>query len=377
MFSSKLYLREDAVKNNNTAPIYLTIIIDRKVKKYHTECFVEPAFWDGNCVKSKYIRANEINLYINSMKNKAEKIAMDIMNDGKLLTFDVFEQYFLKNKGSIDFYAFCENFLITNGSRYAKSTLKRLYTELTKLKKFAPKLYFNQLNLDFLNEYEKYMRDVLHNKTNTIGKTMKTLKMYTNQAFISEVIKEVPFKDYKIRKVPSNKIFLSDGQLNTLEDLYLSKQLDEKLTNTLKVFLFSCYTGLRYSDVLLISKSNIIDDKYINLVNQKTNEQVIIPLIDKANELIDNSINSGNLFRVYSNQKMNAYLKLIMMFAKIDRQVSFHTARHTFATISLNLGIPLDVVSKILGHRDLRATQVYAKLLDKTKFLQMDKWNKN
>lgn len=376
MFSTKLYLRKKAVKNNNTAPIYLQVIIDRKIKFYHSECFVEPALWDGNNVKTKYIRANEINLFINSMKNKAEKIAMDIMNNDKQLNFEIFEKYFLKNKQSIDFYTFCENFLSINGSRYASGTLKHLYSELTKLKKFAPELYFNQITFDFIGDYEKYMRDILHNKTNTVGKTMKKIKMYCNQAQISGIIKETPFKNYKIRKAPTNKVFLSDGQLKTLEDLFFDKQLDEKLINTLKVFLFCCYTGLRYSDILMLNKSNIIDSKYINIVNQKTKEQVIIPLIDKALQLIDNSINSGKIFKVYTNQKMNEYLKLIMMFAKIDRQVSFHTARHTFATISLNLGITMDVVSKILGHTDLRTTQIYAKLLDKTKFQQMEKWNK-
>ena len=161
-----------------------------------------------------------------------------------------------------------------------------------------------------------------------------------------------------------------------LEQL-LIQNVDKKFNNVLTWFLFSCYTRLRYSDLYGLTWENINNNK-INIIQEKTNEAVYVPIIDKAQNLLPETlVKAGKVFKLYTNQKCNEYLKLIMILAGINKKsISFHCARHTFATVSLNLGIRFEVVSKLLGHTDLKTTKIYARLLNETTDNEMLKWNK-
>ena len=148
------------------------------------------------------------------------------------------------------------------------------------------------------------------------------------------------------------------------------------MKNTLKCFLFSCYSGLRYQDLFNLKYSNIADG-FIDIEMEKTNETLRIPLSSKALKLIGHEKHktTDKVLNVYTNQKVNDYLKVGLTLAGIKKNMSFHCSRHTFASISLNLNIPLNVVSKLLGHNDLKTTLIYAKLDEQTKVDEMKKWD--
>lgn len=277
-------------------------------------------------------------------------------------------------KQGVDLYSFALEFIESFKNKYAESTYKMLVSEINKLKRFKPSLTFDEIDYDFFSRYEIYLRDTLKNQPNTISKSLKKIQLFINIAIRKGILASNPVSYYKIKIIASKRAYLTIEELQTLEHLYNSKEINQNMSETLHCFLFACYTGLRYSDIRKLDYKDITDG-CIQLTQSKTGIQVTIPLSDKAKLLINQSWQSGSVFSVCSNMKANAHLKLIIEKAGINKKVTFHTARHTFATISLNIGIPMEIVSKLLGHSDIKTTQIYAKLFEKTKFEQMEKWN--
>jgi integrase len=190
-------------------------------------------------------------------------------------------------------------------------------------------------------------------------------------------MKNNPFKFITIKKVEGKRDFLSTDELNRLSQAYFTGKVRNPIEQEiLKYFLFSCYTGLRYSDLKLLGKDSI-DANKININMHKTGYIVSIPLTQKAKQLLplETFPDTGYVFRIYCNKVTNRVLKQIGQRFDIHKKLTCHVARHTFATVSITLGIPIEVVSKLLGHTNLRTTQVYAKIVDSVKEREMEKWN--
>ena len=219
------------------------------------------------------------------------------------------------------------------------------------------------------------MRTELNNKTNTVGKTLKKIKALLQVAYKKGIIQKIEISSYKLKYEKTNRTFLSTVEVNQMEEL-LSKDIPGQIINTVKCFLFCCYTGLRYADLFNLKYSNIIDNS-IEIQQQKTDHFLRIPLSQKALKFIDQQKlpTKEKIFNAYTNQKMNDYIKVAALMIDMKKSISFHCARHTFATIALNLGLPLNVVSEFLGHTDLKTTLIYAKLLEKTKIAEMSKFD--
>ena len=170
-----------------------------------------------------------------------------------------------------------------------------------------------------------------------------------------------------------------DREFLTQEEIQkmVEKELyTERLDQVKDIFLFSCFTGLAYADVKKLSRNDIVigidGDKWIKIKRSKTDTRSNIPLLPTAIDILNkynghpDVSNKGRLLPVLSNQKMNAYLKEIAVLSKINKNLTFHLARHTFATsVTLSNGVPIESVSKMLGHKSLRTTQHYAKILDR------------
>jgi site-specific recombinase XerD len=216
------------------------------------------------------------------------------------------------------------------------------------------------------------------NSQNTILKRFKTLKVFIYRAIEQGIIKENPLKKIKIKSVEGQMLYLTIEEVNKLEKLFKGF-LTNNLHKTLHYFLFACYTGLRYSDIKNLKFSNIYQDqegKYIQKQVFKTKDFIKIPLSKRAIELIPSkSFNEKCVFDVYSNQETNRNLKDLMKLAGINKRITFHCARHTFATITLELDGDLSAVQKLCGHSKIQTTQIYAKVLDKSKQRAIDRWN--
>jgi len=194
-------------------------------------------------------------------------------------------------------------------------------------------------------------------------------------------MKKNVFDNYSIKRVPGHREFLTPDELKKLEDLFKSGELKRYESNILRYFLFSCYTGLRFQDIKNLRfvdlKKEIHNKKKVTLIKikmHKTKDEVSIPVIKKAAALIPEGFQNQKVFKVNTNQVTNRNLKLIYEKIGITKNITFHSARHTFATNGITLGIPIEVISKLLGHRDLKATGIYAKIVDDKKIQEMKKW---
>ena len=226
------------------------------------------------------------------------------------------------------------------------------------------------------------MIEKLGNRENTYFKSLSFLRTVCNLAKREGILQKNPFDGFKIRKYEGYREYLNDDELKRLiklhnEDAHLITKNEH---HCLTYFLLACFTGLRYSDIRKLKKQQIIDN-YIILEQQKTKRIVKIPLNEYAKKIIFNIPGFKDILpqipilRTFTNQATNRILKRIAITAQIKKNLTFHVARHTFATISINLNIPLEVIRELMGHRDIKTTLIYAKILDSTKEREIAKWN--
>ncbi|WP_442796362.1 site-specific integrase [Pelobium manganitolerans] len=264
------------------------------------------------------------------------------------------------------------------GQDFQKSTLQRYETALMHTRDFMLWKYhvkdiaISKINFEFLNEFEYYLRSVRNCANNSAIKYIKNLGKIVRICLGNGWLTVDPYVNYKPKTKKVHRAVLNEADLAKL----VAKEFAiERLNQVRDIFVFSCYTGLAYVDVRKLKRSEIekgIDgDLWIYTHRQKTDSLSRIPLLPVALEIIQKyedhpqCITEDLLLPVISNQKMNAYLKEIADLCGIDKLLTFHIARHTFATtVTLNNGVPIETVAKMMGHSNIKTTQIYAKVLD-------------
>jgi site-specific recombinase XerD len=240
------------------------------------------------------------------------------------------------------------------------SSLKRHWTEIYKLKRFTNDIPLSKVNLEFLNRYKQFCYDQ-GNAQNTVWSSLKFLRTIINKAHRERLIFDNPFDLFEFPKYKEvEKIFLSESQVKEIDKICQDKTCQKELRFIGCWFLIGCYTGLRFSDMNSFDKKRIRDGRLVLYMN-KTGQPVSIPIEQKVNQLLQ-LVNFQPLNK--TNQYANRIIKEIASLAGIHENVSFHTARHTFATLALTKGLRLETVQKLLGHRNIKDTAVYAKLIN-------------
>jgi len=265
------------------------------------------------------------------------------------------------------------------GKEYALGTLKRFKSAQSALELFIKNKYkandipIQNLTFQFITEFEFFLKSVRCVQHNTAMGNLKKLKKIVRQCVANGWLEKDPFMNYKVKIRDTNRTYLTEEELNRIAEKKLSI---ERLSLVRDIFLFSCYTGLSYSDVAKLTPSDIatgIDGgKWVFTTRTKTGIPSRIPLLPPALAILDLytnhpvAVNVGSCLPVFSNQRMNSYLKEIADSCDIHKELTFHCARHTFATtITLTNGVPMETVSTMLGHKSIRTTQQYAKIVDK------------
>ncbi|MGX1755211.1 site-specific integrase [Sphingobacterium mizutaii] len=264
------------------------------------------------------------------------------------------------------------------GNGFRENTLKGYKTTYSHLENYIAKEFsaadieLHRIDHSFIVGYEYYLRSEKLCSDISAAKYIKHLRKIVNLSLAHGWIATNPFRFYKSNAKPKEKSYLTRGELLRIED----KKLEiSRLQHVRDIFVFCCYTGLSYADVTKLCKDNIevgIDNRFwIKIRRQKTNTISSIPILPKALEILESyrdyppCESNGPMLPVLSNQKMNSYLKEIADLCGITKELTFHIARHTFATtVTLSNGVPIETVSKMLGYLDIRTTQHYAKLLD-------------
>lgn len=368
--------------------IYVRITVGKKVAEASLKRKVEAQYWDqaGECIKGNKKLQQELKPFLDDVRYKFTDCFRKLQVERKPISAVALKDSFLGKEESS--YTLCGLMKYHNENMktvLAPGTLKNYFTTERYVKLFLEKkhrskdMYLLELNYQFITEFEIFLRKTtpldesnpLSN--NGIMKHMERLRKMVTLAAKMEWIPKDPFQQYSLKFQKVDKAFLTIQELTTLETTDLKVQ---KLHLARDLFIFSCYTGLAYVDLMNLQPSNIcwgIDGNlWLKTARKKTEVPVNIPLLNKANAILEkyrDDVRAKNRDRVFprlSNQKMNAYLKQIAIACEITKPFSFHMARHTFATIvTLSNGVPIETVSKMLGHTKLSTTQIYARVLER------------
>lgn len=365
---------------NGLNPVYMRAFQHGRKIEIATSVVLEKADWSE--VKQRVKRRNKhhekYNAILEAFEKKASKhILYNFVHEDTPTTLSQFKDYMI-SIGNTDesFTDYILAYLNDNKPRLRLESWWSYKSQVTKLLKFKSRVCFADLTEKFINEYQNYMLRTLGNNENTVSKSLRSLRTFVNVAMRYGYIKNNPFKYLKIKKVDGKRDFLTADELSNLNQVFFSDNIKCAMeAEILRYFLFSCYTGLRYSDLRSLQKSSI-KDKMIQINMHKTGYLVNIPLSQKAQKLLQIENLTDHVFRVYCNKVTNRILKNLGKQYGIQKKLTCHVARHTFATLSITLGIPIEVISKLLGHTNLKTTQVYAKIVDDVKEREMEKWNK-
>ena len=371
-FTLRNYLDKEGLQNI----VYMIILNGENIPQY-TEFKTHSKYWDAKeqRLKGGHVLSNDINIQLDTIvQNFSKFITLCKVQNIDIDKFTI--RNFFTNKKvtpSKDFLFFCQD----NIDKYGKTNLKKssLYVHnscLASLKSFAPSISFDDVNVEFLMDYEKHLKG-LNNDVNTIHKKIKFIRTYINKAITLGIYDKYVFRNFKIKTKSSKPNFLSLEDFNKLVAYYFETQSSLHKKH-LQYFLFACCTGLRYSDLRKLKWADITE-KSIYIRMEKTENVITIPMNKKIKSFLPLVRTESFVFDLPTNQVGNKFLKLIATAAKVEKILTFHVARHTFATLSLNYGISLHSVQKLLGHKRSETTEIYAKLSNKTLENEMLKWD--
>ena len=381
-----IYAKTTKANASGQLPIYIRLTVDGQRFEFSSKKFIEKSKWSAELSKMKGSseEARTINNYLDLMKSKVFDIQMELIHKNEELSLENFKSRILgthqRERMIIPIYQNHNDKiedLIGNG--YAYGTLERLKISLKHLQEFIQWKYnlsdisINKIDYAFVSEFEFYLRSIKKCNNNTAVKYVRNFRKIIKICLDNDWLDKNPCSRYEGKMKEVERDFLTEEELNRI---YNKRFSSERLTLVKDIFIFSCFTGLAYVDVKGLKKDHIaigIDgEKWIFKNRQKTDTKSKIPVLPIAQEIIQKysdhpkCLNEDSVLPILTNQKMNAYLKEIGDLCDISKEITFHMARHTFATsVTLTNGVPIETVSKMLGHKNIQTTQHYAKILDK------------
>ena len=264
-----------------------------------------------------------------------------------------------------DFFEEIRKSVILQSNQLSKFSLSTYLSHISKIHQYRPQLDCNDIDVPFLQGYVEFMRQ-RKNSNGTIYRSLAVLRKFVNILLKKGFIKESPFVDFRMHRTRNRRDYLEISELKILYDCFFEK--GDLLTfaerESMRAFLFSCFTGLRYADLKNLCTDDIKNGK-IHKWTQKTGQMVYIPIPKQALPLIEN-VENGHVLHVVNNSSFNKNLKSAARKLEFKRTLHTHLARHTFATVCISLGIPIEVVSKLLGHSVIQTTLIYANYADAT-----------
>jgi len=373
---------------NNQASLYARITVNGKRAVISLKRKVLISNWDvhKNRAKGASQKSRILNGYLDETYNHLFNSYRDLMAGNKLITAQAIKARYLgkgeNNRSILDIIDYHNKDM---NDKLKWGTQKNYYTTQGYISKFLLKsyktsdMYLKELDYDFVIKFEKYLRNYIpedhHQRmgNNTVMKHIERFRKLVNLSIKLGWINNDPFINYKSKFVKNERGFLSLVELQAIEKKSFTTV---RLQLVKDLFVFSCYTSLSYIDVINLTRENLnmgIDGElWIYYRREKTTKPIRIPLLPKALDIVEKykdnkiSISQGTIFPKISNQKLNSYLKEIADVCGIQKNLTFHIARHTFATtVTLSNGMPIETVSKLLGHSRIATTQIYAKVIER------------
>ena len=385
-FSVILFTRKSRSIANQLS-IYARITVNGKRSEISLKRDLLLKEWDTgkNRVKGSSNKARILNAYLDQAYGRLLDCHKQLMEEGQIITSNSVKARYLGDDDSCktltQLIAYHNTTMVTV-LKYG--TLKNYYSTEKYLNKFLRQkmkvedIYLKQLNYRFICDFEQFLRTYRNPKkklmlsNNGTMKHLERFKKMVNLAIKLEWISKNPFSQFQMKFDKYDREYLSERELGRIENIHYK---NERLERVKDCFVFSCYTGLSYVDVKELTMNQItrgIDNNHwIFTKREKTNETVKIPILPTALKIIEKyrseneSMDCRTILPLCSNQKANKYLKEIAEDCEIPKNITFHVARHTFATtVMLSNGVPIETVSKLLGHNKLSTTQIYARVVE-------------
>ena len=376
-----VFNRKKRLNKRGMALVQVEAYLNRKKMYFSTKIYLKPEQWDA---KRKMVKnhpnANVLNRMLYENIAAIEQTELGLWQQGKSISLDLLKNSIDKplSNGRSFLTFFKEE--IANSS-LKESTRQNHLSTLELLQEFKKEVLFTDLTFEFVSSFDNYLQSKGYH-LNTIAKHMKHLKRYINVAINKEYmdIQKYAFRKYKIKSIEGSHTHLAPEELHKFENLQLTGRYT-RLQKTKDAFLFCCYAGLRYSDFTNLTSANIVEfhqETWIIYKSVKTGMEVRLPLYllfeGKGIQILQRYKDDFNsFFKLKDNSNINKELNILAGLAKIDKRVSFHTARHTNATLLLYNGANITTVQKLVGHKSVKTTQVYANIMDITVVRDLEK----
>ena len=366
-------------------PIFIRVTVNGARIEFSTKRFTTSEKWsvEGNRMKGTSAETKATNSFLDTLKAKVYDYQQQLIREDELVNAENMRNKIMgieKRSHMLVgiFKQHNEEIKALVGKDFATATYTRYETSLKHTIAFLKWKYkvsdidIRKIDHEFVTSYEFYLKSVHKCNQNTTAKYIKNFGKIVRICLANGWIERDPFINYKCKIVEVERAFLSQDEIETMFNKVLAT---DRLNQVKDIFLFSCFTGLAYVDVKKLSRKNIgfgVDgERWIFINRTKTDTRSNIPLLPIASAILEKYedhpqvVNQDKLLPILSNQKMNSYLKEIADVCEINKELTFHIARHTFATtVTLSNGVPIESVSKMLGHKNLKTTQHYAKILD-------------
>jgi integrase len=384
-FSLLFYIRKPKNYISGPMPVWVRITVSGKRAETPSGRECDPTRWNASAGRANGTKeeVRTFNAYLDDLQSKVYEAHRQLTETGALITAETIRNKFMgkaeKTRLLLEIFAeHNKKMAALVGKEYARGTLCRYETSLKHTRDFLrwkynlPDIDIKLIDHAFLTEYEFYLRSERKCANNSAVKYLKNFGKIIRICLANRWLIYNPFLNYKNKIKTVDRVFLTTEELQTLAT---KTMVTERLGQVRDIFVFCCFTGLAYADVKKLRRHEIVTgvdgEKWLSVNRLKTDVPSRIPLLPTALMLLERYAghphceNGGKVMPVLSNQKMNSYLKEIADVCGIAKLITFHIARHTFATtVTLLNGVPIESVSKMLGHTNIQTTQHYAKILD-------------
>ncbi|MDR3881537.1 MAG: site-specific integrase [Bacteroides sp.] len=365
-----VYKRKKQLNKQGTALVQVEALLNQRKVYFRTNLYLKPEHWNSrNAQVDNHPQAHDLNSMLFEFVLHLQAIELSLWKRGIPVTLSLLKDAIKKDKPvNVTFPVFARTYIQESDRK--RSTKENLLTTITVLQEFRPGLDFKDITYTFLRDFEVHLKEK-GNSVNTVAKHMRQLRTLVNEAINQGYIPSdaYPFRKYKIKQAKGRKEFLTPDELKRLENL----DVDKKLRHVLDAFLFCCYTGLRFSDFCQLSPANFIKvngKRWLHFTSIKTGVELRLPLHllfeGKALAVLERYDIVTDFAKIGPNSEANKYLAQLAALARIRKHITYHTARHTCATLLVHQGVPITTVQKLLGHTSVRTTEVYSEVLSNT-----------
>lgn len=398
-----IFLDKTYTKKDGRSRFYIQVTLNRKVKRIPLNLYVKPEYYNPATKRIKELRelpdAKRNNLYLKEKENEVEQIIVDLERRKQPITFANIINVYENKEINESFVEFAKNRLHDE-----RNILKPHYYELLEIgilqvERYQPQVTLYEIDESWLENFRNHLIENLKLKQNSIYNYLGMVRKYITYAHKKSIIKVNPFNNFSFTREDIQKNYLTLDELDLLQEYYDNKKLlgitsrdgrgktyltGETMQENLQHILISCYSGLRLSDLQKLRYCHIQKDMILIPMgkSRKGKEKLLrIPLTKRLLSVLDLDGVKKPTDKVYkgfvrNSTDINPTLRAIMKIVGINKYMTFHSTRHTFAVSALTLGMSIETVSDIMGHSDLKTTQIYAKIIDDKRIEEMAKWDK-